>query len=101
VFASAPLRGEDVNHDDLFLVLECSHRLLVPSRPLFAAMSYALEEAFVRSPGDAALRERARSLADQIRDGFVQHHLQRTPEFQTPLTDWEDDSLNVWVIVPW
>ena len=48
VFATAPWDGPNFDPQQLFSVIERSHRLFVPSRPLFGAMSVALEEVWLR-----------------------------------------------------
>ena len=81
---------------DLFEAIERGYRLYVPSRPLFGAMSFALEEIFVRN-ADPKVRERARALSETVRAAFIAYHKERNRDFKEPPARAADDSLNVWV----
>jgi formylglycine-generating enzyme required for sulfatase activity len=99
IFAEVPWLMAEVDPNDLFDTIERGHRLFVPSRPLFGAMSYALEEVWLRS-SDVAVRERARTLAATVRDAFIAYHKERTPGFQAPPLLAAEDTLNAWVALP-
>ena len=64
----------DFNPADLLDTIERGYLLHVPSRPLFGAMSFALEETFLRSAANAPVRERARALSATVRAAFIERH---------------------------
>ena len=96
VFSSAPWENADFDPQQLFAVVERSHRLFVPSRPLFGAMSFALEEVWLRNPSDSQLRDRARALSETVREAFIAYHKEKTPDFKDRLAA-RDDPLNAWI----
>jgi formylglycine-generating enzyme required for sulfatase activity len=96
VFASAPWERPSFRPEQLLSVVEHGHRLFVPSRSLFGAMSFALEEVWLRSSDDA-VRERARLLLETVRSAFIEYHKERTANFQLPPARAKEDRLNTWV----
>jgi formylglycine-generating enzyme required for sulfatase activity len=97
VFAEAPWQGPVLDPSRLLDVIERSHRLFVPSRDMFGAMSFAIEEVWLRNQSDARLRERARDLSETVRTAFLEYHEERTPGFKAPPATAAEDSLNDWV----
>jgi formylglycine-generating enzyme required for sulfatase activity len=100
VFATDPWIQERPNPTELLDVIERGHSLFVPSRPLFGAMSFALEEVFLRNPEDSGVRERARALSEEVRAAFIAYHREQSPAFQPPPSQAEDDAFNTWVTLP-
>jgi len=80
----------------LLAIIDRMHADWVASAEAFGAMSVALEDVWLRT-ADAALRQRARELANTVRSAFVAYHSQRTPEFKAPPPTAGDDGLNTWV----
>ena len=81
-------------------VIERSHPLLLRSRQLFGAMSFALEEVWLRAPNGSAVRTRASALHETVRNAFIRYHKERTALFEDPPADAVVDSLNPMVALP-
>jgi formylglycine-generating enzyme required for sulfatase activity len=97
VIAEAPWLFQGLDPSRLLDVIERSHRLLVPSRDTFGAMSFALEEVWLREP---LLRERARALHTMVREAFIRYHTERTQGFERPPAGAAADPLNPMVGLP-
>jgi formylglycine-generating enzyme required for sulfatase activity len=97
VFVGEPWKQTEFKPTDLFDVIERSHRLFVPSRPLFGAMSFALEEVWLRSSSAPDVRRRAAALFETVRAAFIAYHRDKTMGFQPPPSQ---DPLNQWVSLP-
>jgi formylglycine-generating enzyme required for sulfatase activity len=100
VFAGAPWTAAEFNPSDVLDVIERSYPLFVPSRQLFGAMSFALEEVWVRSTSAPDVQRRAASLSAAVRAAFIEYHKGRSAEFQAPPAHAEHDALNPWKAVP-
>ena len=100
VFAAAPWEQTAFNPQQLLTVIEHGHRLFVPSRSLFGAMSFGLEEVWLRNPSDSQLRDRARALSQTVRGAFIAYHKEKTPDFKEPPTRVTDNPLNPWITLP-
>jgi hypothetical protein len=96
IFAEMPWLSGHMDPNGLFAVIERQYPLYVSSRPLFGAISFALEEVWLRNPSDSQLRDRARALTQTVRAAFIAYHLKKEPKFQSPPITPEDDILNVW-----
>ena len=99
VFETMPWRYAPFDASALLDTIEQGYRLYVPSRPLFGAMSFGLEEVWLRTR-DAAVRQRAQGLAETVRKAFVDYHSVNTAGFELPPARAADDSLNRWVTLP-
>jgi len=99
LFATTPWLSPSPDPSQVLDLIGSGYATLVPSRALFGAMSFALEEVWLRS-SDVAVRARARRLAGAVRDAFVTYHEERTPNFQAPPARAEDDILNAWAALP-
>jgi formylglycine-generating enzyme required for sulfatase activity len=97
VFAVAPWLDVDVPPMELMNIVEHGHSLFIASIPRFGAISFALEELFLRHPEDSQIQERARSLSEDVRAAFITYHSERTPGFEPPPGRAADDMLNSWV----
>ena len=85
LFAEQPWRmTPPMAPEKLMDVIERSYRELVASRPVFGAMSGALDEIVRRHPNEPKLRSRANRLADTIRQAFIAVHRQSEPKFSEP-----------------
>ena len=100
VFAAAPWEQAGFDPQQLLSVIEHGHRFFVPSRSLFGAMSFAIEEVSLRNPSDAQLRDRARELFQRVRAAFIAYHREKTPGFKEPPVRVSDDPLNPWITLP-
>jgi formylglycine-generating enzyme required for sulfatase activity len=97
VFASAPwTNSAGFDPERLFSVISHGRRLFVQSRGLFGAMSYALEEAWLRSPDDPRVRERALALLDDIRSEFISFQKRTKTFVVSPPSKAQEDTLNAW-----
>jgi formylglycine-generating enzyme required for sulfatase activity len=99
VFASVPFMAVPMRSADLLDVIDRGHRLFVASRPLFGAMSHALEEVALRPEMASTDRARARSLYDTVRAAFIAHH-KGNPAFREPPLEATRDDMNGWVTLP-
>jgi hypothetical protein len=81
VLAAAPWEHEPFDEEALLGIIDRGSRALVLSRSFFGAMSYALEEIWLRS-SDTQVRERARALFDRVRREFIAHHALEPPSEQ-------------------
>jgi formylglycine-generating enzyme required for sulfatase activity len=96
IFSEVPWLSADFDPDALFDTIGLGYRRYVSSRSLFGAMSFALEEVWVRNPSDSRLRDRARALSQTVRATFIAYHKETTPNFQPPPPSPADDTLNGW-----
>jgi hypothetical protein len=67
---------------------------------MFGAMSFALEEVWLRAPEGFPLRQRAIELHDTVRNEFIRYHEERTPRFEAPPPKPAADTLNPLVSLP-
>ena len=94
VFVIEPWRQSDFKPTELLDVIERGHQLFVPSRSLFGAMSFALEEVWLRSSSAPDVQQRAATLFATGRAAFIAYHREKTMGFQAPPAQ---DALNLWV----
>ena len=99
LFASAPMEGAD-GSSRLLDLIKRAHALFVSSRPLFGAMSFAVEEVWLRAPEGSPIRERARVLQEEVRAAFINYHKEKTTGFRDPPTTAAADSLNPMMALP-
>lgn len=94
VFTEAPWEraGADTG---LLPVIRQGYTAFVRSRTLFGAMSFALEEVWLRS-SDPVVRADADALAQTVRDAFIAYHLANTPKFEKP-PEAAADRWNPWI----
>ncbi len=90
VFASDPWWSATVHPAQVLDVIERAYPLFVPSRRLFGAMSFALEEIALR---DQNLRDRAQHLLQTVRRAFIDQHARTGTGFEPPSAK-EDETLN-------
>jgi formylglycine-generating enzyme required for sulfatase activity len=100
ILATAPWLSPDVRSSDVLDVLERSYGVLVQSRALFGAMTYALEEVWLRSSSSPELRQRTETLFATIRAEFIKRQQQESNVFQQPPPGPQRDPLNEWVSLP-
>lgn len=93
LFAAGPWLTKSVSDGQKLDAIERSYPLFIRSRALFGAMSFALEEVFLRSE-DTAIKQRARTLAGTVRAAFVAHHKAAERPIADPPPTAENDPLN-------
>jgi hypothetical protein len=90
VFAAVPWLSEAFEASALLDTIDQGYRLYVPSRRLFGAITFALEEVWLRII-DAAVKQRALTLAETVRNAFIEYHAKKTPGFEPPPARAADD----------
>ena len=84
VLSVGPWLADEFVPPRLLDVVERAYRLLVPSRELFGAMTFSVEEIWLRSSSEPEIRRRAETLLVQVREAFVNYHLKSTKGFSRP-----------------
>ncbi|MFN8061284.1 MAG: SUMF1/EgtB/PvdO family nonheme iron enzyme [Vicinamibacterales bacterium] len=97
IVAAGPWSGTSVPPGDVLDVIERCYKLFVRSRQMFGAMSYAIEEVWLRNTDDG-IRARASRLAGEVRREFLAYQLAE-PGFELP-PRLDADSLNAFVRIP-
>jgi len=96
VLVSEPWKAADFTPIQLLDVISRGYSLFVPSRSLFGAMSFALEEVSLRN---SAMRQRAADLFHTVRTAFIDYHTLHDKTFEAPPLGEIDAVLNQRIVL--
>ena len=96
VLTSSPWRTANFQPALLLDIIERGHRLFIGSRAWFGAISFALEEVWLRHAAEPDVRARVHALFGTVRSAFIAYHQEKDAKFEEP-PGGAQDSLNVWV----